>query len=84
VICRLLEDETVAVNVIVRPPLYTDQRDLVRRPLAVVEGIMQGEGKARSLIAPVRAVEEVIVPERERIREPLRLGYAERPVHRRR
>jgi error-prone DNA polymerase len=77
-----LEDETGIVNVIIRPALYDRERLLARRPLVVVEGIMQREGKARNLIARrFAAIEEVAVPELERIREPIRLGYAERLVH---
>ncbi len=77
-----LEDETGVVNVIVRPPLYARERDLVRRPLVVLEGMMQREGGARNLIARrFAAVEDIIVPEPVREREPARLGYAERLVH---
>ncbi len=77
-----LEDESGVVNVIVRPPLYARERDLVRRPLVVVEGVMQREGRARNLIARrFAAIEMVIVPERTREHDPLRLGYAERLVH---
>jgi error-prone DNA polymerase len=77
-----LEDETGIVNVIVRPALYERQRLLARRPLVVLEGIMQREGKARNLIARrFAAVEEVAAPDQERTREPVPLGYAERLVH---
>jgi len=46
-----LEDDTGMSNVIVRPQLYERQRALVRRPLVVVEGVLQREGRAHTVVA---------------------------------
>ena len=75
-----LEDETGMVNVIVRPPLYERERALVRRPLVVLEGIMQREGGARNLIARRFAAIETVVT-RKHEREPVPTGYPEHLVH---
>ena len=70
-----LEDETGMSNVIVRPPLYERQRALVRRPLVVVEGVMQREGRALNLIARCfMTVESLAVTAGTE-------GYPERAVH---
>jgi error-prone DNA polymerase len=70
-----LEDETGMSNIIVRPPLYARERWLVRRPLVVVEGIMQREGRARNLIARrFFAIESVV-------RGTVEYGYPEQAIH---
>jgi len=70
-----LEDETGLSNVIVRPALYERQRDLARRPLVVVEGIVQQEGRARTILARrLLAVESLVA-------EVPTAGYGERAVH---
>jgi error-prone DNA polymerase len=76
-----LEDETGVVNIIVRPPLYERERLLVRRPLVVVEGIMQREGGARNLIARRFAAVEAVAAEPDQAQKPAPVGYAERLVH---
>jgi error-prone DNA polymerase len=74
-----LEDETGMSNVIVRPQVYERQRALVRRPLVVVEGVMQREGRAQNVIARTfMTVESVVV---ETGSEVDGRGYPERAVH---
>jgi error-prone DNA polymerase len=70
-----LEDETGMSNVIVRPPLYERERGLVRRPLVVVEGVMQREGRALNLIARRFVAVESLSGECGTV------GYAEQAVH---
>jgi error-prone DNA polymerase len=74
-----LEDETGMSNVIVRPALYERQRALVRRPLVVVEGVMQREGRALNVIARCfMTVESFAVGTDGDIDSQ---GYPERAVH---
>ncbi len=74
-----LEDETGMSNVIVRPQVYERQRALVRRPLVVVEGVMQREGRAQNVIARrFLAVESVAATPGENAGSG---GYPEHAVH---
>jgi DNA polymerase III alpha subunit len=73
-----LEDEAGPANVIVRPQLYERQRDLVRRPLAALEAVVQREGDQVPLLARrFLAVEDLAC-------EPVAPGYRERATHSRR
>jgi error-prone DNA polymerase len=46
-----LEDESGLLDLVVKPPVYTRLRDVLRgRPLIVVEGIVQRSGRAVSLL----------------------------------
>jgi error-prone DNA polymerase len=71
-----LEDETGLANAIVRPALYERERALARRPLVVLEGIMQREGRGHALLArrflPIEALTGAVTPV---------AGYRERAVH---
>jgi error-prone DNA polymerase len=52
VVFLTLEDETGTVNVVVWPKLYERQRRIIRsEPLVTIQGVLQREGEAISVVA---------------------------------